>query len=855
MKRIQTEGKFFSDGGGRFRFRGVTYGTFAPRPLDAARFPELHVMKQDLHAMRDAEFTVVRTYTEPPQDLLEVAEAAELRVMAGVHFDDWRYLIGSGRRQMRSVARDAELVVRSAAERLAENPTVLGICLGNEIPADVLRWFGEDKIASILSRLAQTVREVDPKLLVTYANYPSAEYLDLEDLDFLTFNVFLEQQLPFRKYLTRLHNLAGDRPLVLGEMGLHSEGTAEGEKRQADTIDWQLETAIERGVAGTCLFSWTDDWVVGDNRVEGWYFGLTDLHRKPKRALEVAKWWNTRGVEHLDYPWPRISVVICAYNEEAYIDECLRHSCALEYPDFEVLLIDDGSTDRTVEIARAHPDVVVHQLDHGGLSTARNEGYRRATGSVVAYLDADAFPSPEWLRFLALGFDGRTVGGVGGPNIPPESDGPGAKVVAQSPGGPVHVLLSDDRAEHIPGCNMAFYRKVLIEVGGCDPVYTSAGDDVDLCWRILDRDWQIGFHPAALVWHHRRTGLRAYLKQQRGYGRSEALVETRHPERFTASGTARWRGHIYNSMAPIVTKQRVYRGQFGVGAYQSVYRGGGHMLDLLHQIGVPLAFLLMLSAPAAAASPLLGLPALSGIVFLLAMFIVDFTNAAPGHDPGMSRMRFRLLVATHHVLQPPVRTWGRSRARAEARWKDVPVSVRMPEVCRSEGRVRVVEAVESRGVLVERAVQILRESGYRIRIDSGWERDDAEILGRFLTRGFLQTSEHPEGFIQFRTRSTVSARWGVAFGCAAVGILWVNLVLGLFTVAILALVVLAESRRTRSVLDRVLFTESSDEDDDDDDRFDFADSDGPGEAVTIDLTVPETSQGVPLVHRVDRTTL
>jgi GT2 family glycosyltransferase len=84
------------------------------------------------------------------------------------------------------------------------------------------------------------------------------------------------------------------------------------------------------------------------------------------------------------------------------------------------------------------------------------------------------------------------------------------------------VLLTDDRAEHLPGCNMAFWKDVLEAVGGFDPVYTSAGDDVDLCWKVLDGQWVIGFHPAALVWHHRRAGLRTYL-------RSSAATDGRSP--------------------------------------------------------------------------------------------------------------------------------------------------------------------------------------------------------------------------------------------------------------------------------------------------------------------------------------
>jgi len=96
-----------------------------------------------------------------------------------------------------------------------------------------------------------------------------------------------------------------------------------------------------------------------------------------------------------------------------------------------------------------------------------------------------------------------------------------AAYVAASPGGPTHVLLDDEVAEHIPGCNMAFRREALHAIGGFDPIFRAAGDDVDLCWRLQNKGYKIGFSPAAVVWHFRRNTVRDYLKQQRGYGKAE----------------------------------------------------------------------------------------------------------------------------------------------------------------------------------------------------------------------------------------------------------------------------------------------------------------------------------------------
>ena len=778
--RVSVDGKFFTLAGSRFSFRGVTYGTFQPR-ADDERFPDTRQVAADFAQLAAAQFTVARTYTAPPDDVVDACGDAGMRLLAGVFYSDWRYLVDGSRRQLRRVVADARREVRQAAERYAGDPRVLALSLGNEVPADVLRWLGTGVVADTISELADVVHDVDPDQLVTYANYPTAEYLPLDKLDFLTFNVFLEDQADLRRYLNRLHHLAGDRPLVLGEFGIDGGTTPESETRQATALEWQFDTAIDRGVAGTCVFSYTDEWWVGDAPVEGWHFGLTRADRSPKPAFDVAAKWNRISVKELDRDWPSISVVVCAYNEAATIDECMRHTCALDYPNLEIIVCDDGSTDDTAALASRHPRAQVFTLPHAGLSVARNEGYRVANGELVAYLDSDAYPTPEWPYFLALGLDAPDVGGVGGPNVPPVDDPPGAHVVARSPGGPVHVLLSDDRAEHIPGCNMAFWKGVLTEVGGCDPIYMAAGDDVDLCWRVRDRDWEIGFHPAALVWHHRRAGLRAYLRQQRGYGRAEALVEARHPDRFTPVGTARWRGRIYNSSTAPVGRQRVYRGPFGTAAYQSVYQGGSDLIDLLHQVGVPLALMAMLTLPLALVSPWLALPALAGLVAIAGLATVDVVRAQPPRRGAPRRRGFRAWVALHHLIQPVVRAWGHWRHRGEA-LKDLPPGFELPSRVRRLRNGGVVVADDRpRGELAEAAIDDLRRRGQRVMTSTGWDDFDARLLLSRTMFGDLQTSCHPVGWVQIRLRRRLRIRplalaALVVAGVAAVASPWLALI-------------------------------------------------------------------------------
>jgi glycosyltransferase involved in cell wall biosynthesis len=746
-------------GGAPFTFRGVTYGTFRP-DANGDPYPARETVRKDFASIRENGFTVVRTYAEPPDHVLEAAAENGLQLLVGVFWRDWRYVLGGSSRQYRAVEHDAEEAVQRAAARLSGHEQVLGLCLGNEVPADVIRWVGKSKVSRTISHLAACVREVDDQQLVTYGNYPTAEYLDVAELDFVTFNVFLDRQRDLRRYITRLHHLAAGRPLVLGEIGAHFPASMGGDEAQAHALDWQLRTALEGGVAGTCVFSWTDDWWVGGERVDGWHFGLTRADRSPRLALEVARRWNRRTVADLDVTWPSLSVVICAYNASSTLEECLRHTCALEYPGLEIIVVDDGSTDETATIAAAHPRVRVLSIPHAGLSAARNEGYRAATGELVAYLDSDAYPSPQWPYYLALAMNGARVGAGGGPNLPPSTDPLGAQRVARAPGGPVHVLVGDDRAEHVPGCNMVFRRKVLEDLGGFDATFVTAGDDVDLCWRLLDRGLEIGFHPGAFVWHHPRASERRYLRQQYNYGWSESLVETRHPDRFTRLGSARWRGSIYGvggSAASSFRRKRIYRGPFGTAAYQSVYGAGGRGVALAHQLGVPVSLALFATAPLAFVVPYLAAPALVAVVGLLALGCFDAFQCTPPPRLRRGRIVFRIRVALLHLVQPLVRLAGRHSRRGAVKpaqqggWYP-------PQPTRRIGRATVIVPEDRPRVkLISALLNELAASPMRASPATSWDAHDIHLLGSFLLTAHLVSSSHPPGWVQIKLRTGL--RW------------------------------------------------------------------------------------------------
>src|SRR5207253_11161596 len=131
-------------------------------------------------------------------------------------------------------------------------------------------------------------------------------------------------------------------------------------------------------------------------------------------------------------PRPRISVVLSSSTEVRTIRDACEVLRRLDYPKYEVIVVDDGSTDDTAAIASQY-DVRLIRTPNRGPSSARNTGLAAATGEIVAYLDDDAYPDPHWLTYLAATFLSTSHVGVGGPNIAHDGDGPIAECVARAP--------------------------------------------------------------------------------------------------------------------------------------------------------------------------------------------------------------------------------------------------------------------------------------------------------------------------------------------------------------------------------------------------------------------------------------
>src|SRR3989449_5983792 len=386
--RPRVRGKFLFVGNEKIYVRGVTYGAFTP---DAAgnEYHDLATVERDFALMAANGINAVRIpHTTPPRALLDIASRHGLRVMVGLSAEQYvGYVIDRP-----PGAPDVEALIRNRVRACAGHPALLCYALGNEIPALMARWLGRRKVERYLERLYRIVKQEDPEGLVTYVNYPTTEYLRLPFLDFVCFNVYLESQDRFEAYLARLQNIAGDRPLVMSELGL--DAMRNGHGGQARSLDWQVRTAFAAGCGGVFVFAWTDEWYRHGHDVEDWAFGLTRADRAPKPALEAVREAFAEAPFAPSLPWPRISVVVCSHNGGRTIRDACEGLRRLDYPDYEVIVVDDGSTDGTAAIASEY-DVRLIRTPNRGLSSARNTGLAAATGEIVAYLDDDAYPDPH----------------------------------------------------------------------------------------------------------------------------------------------------------------------------------------------------------------------------------------------------------------------------------------------------------------------------------------------------------------------------------------------------------------------------------------------------------------------------
>ena len=594
------------------------------------------------------------------------------------------------------------------------------------------------QVIEFVEALINIGREEDPRALFSYASYPPTEFLIPSNADFYTYNVYLHHQEDFDRYLARLQNLAEDRPLIMGEFGMDT--IRHPQEEQAEMLGWHIESVVRAGLAGTFVYAWTDEWNCGGVDITDWAFGITTHDRQPKLAYETVRSFfagDKPMTARVCLPrYPKVSVIVCSYNGARTLEACLESLRHVNYPNYEVILVDDGSKDNTQEIVARFPEVRNIHQENTGLGVARNVGAAAATGEIFAYTDSDCMADPDWLTYLVGTLISGDYVGVGGPNISPPAENWVQACVSGAPGGPSPVLLTDVIAEHIPGCNMAFHRWAFEAVGGFDPDYHKAGDDVDFCWRLQGAGGVIAFSPSAIVWHYRRFTLKAFRKQQEGYGEAESMLRFKHLIFFGPTGTAKWKGQIYGAprFTWLVNRPSIYHGVFGEGLFQSIYPTpqsdiAAYLSCIEWVVLTGFVFVLSIFFPDLRIVPYL----MFGGTFLVALSYMIHAKLEPKFDTVLAR----LLVAFLALSQPLVRGWW--RYYTWLRYKRTPpgvIATRESELKPGfSGSISKLnywsEETVGRERLIKEVVDALETEGWSYSTDTGWNDWDVQVYGNF----------------------------------------------------------------------------------------------------------------------------
>jgi hypothetical protein len=329
-------------------------------------------------------------------------------------------------------------------------------------------------------------------------------------------------------------------------------------------------------------------------------------------------------------------------------------------------------------------------------------------------------------------------------------------------------------------------------VGGFDLRYRAAGDDVDLCWRIQDRGWTIGFSPAAFVWHHRRNSIRAYWRQQKGYGRAEALLEQKWPERYNVLGHYAWNGRIYGAGLTLplpLLRNRIYGGTWGTAPFQSLY---GPPVGLIRSMALMPEWFLLIVVLAALCSlgvlwrhllfsfPLLVLAA----VTVLTQAVVSAGQARPAGN-GRSRtghLRLRLLTAALHVIGPAARLWGRLQSGLTPWRAQSPGPVALPFARHVSLWSEIWHPAEEWIAYIERE---LKASGSVVLRTGPFDRWDLTVRGGLFASARILSVIEEHGAGTQVIRFSIRPQWTAA--------------LSVFVLVLLALTVIELSGGTREL--------------------------------------------------------
>lgn len=227
-----------------------------------------------------------------------------------------------------------------------------------------------------------------------------------------------------------------------------------------------------------------------------------------------------------------LSVIVPVCNAEQTIAECLTALACQTIPRaaYEVIVVDDGSTDRTAEIIR-QVNVQLIQQPNAGPAAARNYGAQAAHGEILLFTDADCAPAPDWIERMIEPFRDPEIAGSKGVYRTRQKELI-ARFVQLEYEDKYARMLHQDRIDFVDTYSAAYRREIFLANGGFDPLFPTASvEDQEFSFRLARKGYRLVFVPQAIVYHHHNTTLRQYWQRKFGIGYWKALLLRWHPDR------------------------------------------------------------------------------------------------------------------------------------------------------------------------------------------------------------------------------------------------------------------------------------------------------------------------------------
>ena len=219
----------------------------------------------------------------------------------------------------------------------------------------------------------------------------------------------------------------------------------------------------------------------------------------------------------------KISVIIPCYNCESTLKECLDSVLKNTYKDFEVLVIDDKSTDSTRKIAASFKDKRLKLLinsTNSGASFSRNNGIKNSQGDIILLLDSDSYVPIDWINKHASLHKNYFSDIIGG----------GVKGIHNTTWGKADnfcnwlVAIPNSKNYylkklHLPTNNLSIKKSVFSKIGYFNENLHCGGEDAEFCFRALKANLKIYFQSNLIVYHYDRNDFQGFIKHQENWGK------------------------------------------------------------------------------------------------------------------------------------------------------------------------------------------------------------------------------------------------------------------------------------------------------------------------------------------------